>query len=134
VRRSPQGQRGTIEISHCTIGTKGPWVSPGTYRVTLEARGATFTQMVEVRGDPLLSVTQTMHEEREAYLLRLLTLGRRIDETRPNLQCGRNADRDETDEGLCEVRRQAEQLIEALGGQEVQPGSLHPPTPEHIGR
>ena len=116
------------------IGTKGPWVSPGTYKVTLEVRGTTFTQTVEVRGDPLLSVTQAMYEEREAYLLQLLALERRIDEARPDLQCGRNADRDETDEGLCEVRRQAEQLIEALGGQEVQPGSLHPPTPKHIGR
>jgi len=116
------------------IGTKGPWVSPGTYTVTLEVRGTTFTQTVEVRGDPLLSVTQAMYEEREAYLLQLLALERRIDEARPDLQCGRNADRDETDEGLCEVRRQAEQLIEALGGQEVQPGSLHPPTPKHIGR
>jgi hypothetical protein len=51
--------------------SEGPWVSPGTYTVTLEARGATFTQTVEVRGDPLLSVTQAMYEEREAYLLQL---------------------------------------------------------------
>jgi hypothetical protein len=101
------------------IGTQGPWVSPGTYTVTLEARGATLTQTVEVRGDPLLSVTQVMYEEREAYLLQLLALERRIDEARPNLQWGRNADRDETDEGLCAVRRQARQLMETLWGQEV---------------
>lgn len=116
------------------IGTKGPWVSPGTYTVTLEARGTTFTQTVEVRGDPLLSITQAMYEEREAYLLELLALQRRIDEARPDLQCGRSANRDGTDAGLCEIQRQTRQLMDALGGQEVQPGSLHPPTPEHIRR
>ena len=116
------------------IDAKGPWVSPGTYTVTLEARGATFTQTVEVRGDPLLSVTQAMYEERETYLLDLLAVERRIDEARPDLQCGRSEDRDETDEGLCEIRRQARQLAEGLGGQEVQQGSLHPPTPEHVRR
>ena len=116
------------------IGTKGPWVSPGTYTVTLEARGTTFTQTVEVRGDPLLSITQAMYEEREAYLLELLALQRRIDEARPDLQCGRSANRDGTDAGLCEIQRQTRQLMDALGGQEVRPGSLHPPTPEHIRR
>ena len=102
--------------------------------MTLEARGATFTQTVEVRGDPLLSVTQAMYEERETYLLDLLAVERRIDEARPDLQCGRSEDRDETDEGFCEIRRQARQLAEGLGGQEVQQGSLHPPTPEHVRR
>ena len=116
------------------IGTKGPWVSPGTYTVALEARGTTFTQTVEVRGDPLLSMTQAMYEEREAYLLELLALERRIDEARPDLRCGRSADRVGTDAGLCRIQRQARRLMEALGGREVQPGSLHPPTPEHIRR
>ena len=116
------------------IDTKGPWVSPGTYTVTLEARGTTFTQTVEVRGDPLLSLTQAMYEERETYLLELLALEGRIDEARPDLQCGRNADRDGADADLCDIRNQAGQLVRALGGNEVRPGSLHPPTPEHVRR
>ena len=116
------------------IGTKGPWISPGTYTVTLEARDATFTQTVEVRGDPLLSVTQAMYEEREAYLLELLTIERRIDEARPDLGCGSSADGPETEAGLCQVQREARRLMEALGGADVRPGSLHPPTPEHIRR
>ena len=116
------------------IDTKGPWVSPETYTVILEARGTTFTQTVEVRGDPLLSLTQAMYEERETYLLELLALEGRIDEARPDLQCGRNADRDEVDADLCEIRNQARQLVRALGGNEVRPGSLHPPTPEHVRR
>ena len=62
------------------IGTKGPWVSPGTYSVTLEARGSTSTQTVEVRGDPLLSISQAQYEEREVYILELLAVERRIDQ------------------------------------------------------
>ncbi len=116
------------------VGTKGPWVSPGAYSVTLEARGTTSTQMVEVRGDPLLSNTQAMYEEREAFLLELIALERRIEETRPDLQCGFGTDRLGTDGDLCRIRSQARQLLEALGGEAVQPGSLHPPTPEHIRR
>ncbi|MCH8813162.1 MAG: hypothetical protein IID07_15155 [Gemmatimonadetes bacterium] len=116
------------------IGTNGPWVSPGTYSVTLEARGATFTQTVEVRGDPLLSNTQAMYEEREIYLLELLAVQRRIDEARPDLRCGRNTGPSGDDAGLCQVQRQARQLMDALQGQAVRPGSLHPPTLEHIRR
>jgi hypothetical protein len=50
----------------------------------MEARGAMFTQTVQVRGDPPLSSSLS--------------------------------------------------LMEALEGQAVRPGSLHPPTPEHIRR
>ena len=116
------------------IGTKGPWISPGRYTVTLEARGAMFTQTVEVRGDPLLSITQAMYEEREIYLLELLTVERRINEARPDLQCGPSADGSGTEAALCQVQREARRLMEALGGADVRPGSLHPPTPEHIRR
>ncbi len=113
------------------IDAKGPWVSPGTYTITLEARGITFTQTMEVRGDPLLSISQAMYEEREAFLLELLALGRRIDEARPDLRCGRGAEERGTDTDLCRIRDQASDLMDALGGEEVRPGSLHPPTPEH---
>ncbi len=116
------------------IDSDGPWVSPGTYTVTLEARDATFTQTVEVRGDPLLSNTQAMYEEREIYLLDLLDIERRISDAGTNLPCGNGADLSGTDGGLCQILRQTRQLAEAFGGEEVRPGSLHPPTPEHIRR
>lgn len=101
------------------IDVKGPWVSPGTFTVTLNARGTTFTQTVEVRGGPLLSLTQDMYEERETYLLELLALERRIDEARPDLRCGRSADRSGTEADLCRIQSQSEDLREALGGREV---------------
>ena len=82
-----------------------------------------------------------MYEEREAYLLELLALERRLNEARPNLQCDPRTDlpgtivgRRGTDEGFCEIQIEATRLMEALGGEAVQPGSLHPPTPEHIRR
>ena len=99
------------------IGTKGPWISPGAYTVTLEARDATFTQTMEVRGDPLLSVTQAMYEEREAYLLELLTIGRRIDEARPDLGCGQQCGRTpETEADLCQVQRPSQTTDGSVGG------------------
>ena len=116
------------------IDSDGPWVSPGAYTVTLEARGATFTQTVEVRGDPLLSNTQAMYEEREAYLLELLDIEWQISDARPGLRCGSNADPSGTDASLCEIIDQTRQIMEALGGEQVRPGSLHPPTPEHVRR
>jgi hypothetical protein len=75
-----------------------------------------------------------MYEEREAYFLELLALERRIDEARPDLQCRGGADRAETDRGLCEIQSEARRLMEALGGEAVRPGSLFPPTLEHIRR
>jgi hypothetical protein len=75
-----------------------------------------------------------MYEERELYLLELLAVDGRINEARPDLQCGRNTDLSEDDADLCQIRRQARQLVDALEGQAVRPGSLHPPTPEHIRR
>ncbi len=116
------------------IDADGPWVSPGTYTVTLAARDATFTQTVDVRGDPLLLITQVMYEEREAYLLELLDIEWRISDARPALRCGSGSNPSGNDTILCELRNQTRQIRQALDGQEVRPGSLHPPTPEHVRR
>ena len=75
-----------------------------------------------------------MYEEREIYLLDLLDIERRISDAGTNLPCGNGADANGTDGGLCQILRQTRQLAEAFGGEEVRPGSLHPPTPEHIRR
>ncbi len=119
------------------VGEMGPWVSPGRYTVTLTARGAVSTQTVDVRGDPMMPITQAMYEEREAFLLELMDLVRRIDEARPGLSCGGfgGGPRPEgRDRELCVIRSGAEQLSESLGGGAVRPGTLYPPTPEHQGR
>ena len=121
------------------IDNLGPWVSPGRYTVTLQARGETSSQTVEVRGDPLMPVTQAMYEERETYLLDLVELARSIREVRPDLSCpgfgfGGGQRPEGTDGELCEIQRSGRQLSDALDGGAVQPGSLYPPTAEHLGR
>jgi photosystem II stability/assembly factor-like uncharacterized protein len=121
------------------IENLGPWVSPGRYTVTLEARGGVSSQVVEVRGDPQMPVTQAMYEERETFLLDLLEIKRSISEVRPHLSCpGEFGGNRQTLEGtggeLCEIRWVASQLSGALTGDQVQPGSLYPPTAEHQAR
>lgn len=118
----------------------GIWVSPGSYTVTLESRGTSATETVDVRGDPLLPITQAMYEERETFLVELLAVSRRVNEARPGLQCGGRGrgggggggeGPQGTDQELCQIRQQAGQLISRLGGSQVRPGTLYPPTPEH---
>ena len=51
-----------------SVAPQGHFVSPGTYTLTLQARGTTSTTTVEVRGDPEMPMTQAQYEEREAFL------------------------------------------------------------------
>ncbi|HSW29590.1 MAG TPA: hypothetical protein VLH75_08940 [Longimicrobiales bacterium] len=52
----------------------GPMVSPGTYTVTLQARGTTSATTVRVTGDPLLERTDEEYRAAEAFLLRVAAL------------------------------------------------------------
>jgi photosystem II stability/assembly factor-like uncharacterized protein len=54
-----------------TLETRAASVSPGTYTATLEARGTTSTQMMEVRGDPELPVADSQYRARERYMIAL---------------------------------------------------------------
>ena len=124
-----------------SITEVGPWVSPGRYTVTLTARGAASTRTVDVRGDPLMPITQAMYEERETFLLELMDLKTQIEAARPGLSCsgfgfgGGGGPRPEgEDRELCAIRRGAEALLEGLNGGAVRPGTLYPPTPEYRGR
>jgi photosystem II stability/assembly factor-like uncharacterized protein len=59
-------------------GPQGPWVSPGTYTVTLQAGSARATRSVEVRGDPgKPAITLAQYKAREAFLLAVLDLQRK---------------------------------------------------------
>ena len=110
------------------IENLGAWVSPGIYTVQLEARGTRIGQSVTVKPDPLMpTISQEMYEQREAFLLDLRELKERIAREEP--ACfGQN---NETDRGLCEIRREILQLEQGLTGGGVRPGSLYPPTKDH---
>ncbi len=125
------------------IGSQGPWVSPGKYTLTLEARGTVSTRTLDVRGDPMLPLSQTDYEARENFLLELMEVPGKIQAARPELRCpggrgggfGGGPQRPQGVDGeLCQIRRTAQQLIQGLSGGGVRPGTLYPPTQDHRAR
>jgi photosystem II stability/assembly factor-like uncharacterized protein len=104
---------------------RGPFVSPGTYTVTLDARGTTSTRTVEVLGDPELPVTLAQYREREAFLLRVLALQNQANTAR--LAMAGIAGGPEL-ESLEQVDDVLEEVYEEINGSGVRPGTLYPPT------
>ena len=57
------------------IGSRGPHVAPGTFKVTLEVDGAAAgSEMFEVRADPASNVTLAQHKAREAFSVEVMDL------------------------------------------------------------
>lgn len=117
-------------------------VSPGTYTVTLVARGREVSQPVEVRGDPLLEqLTQADYERREAFILEVLELEAEAQDVENRLE---EAAGQASGERAEELRRAAAELDDAVddagdaaGGLQaggVRQGSLFPPTETMIRR
>jgi hypothetical protein len=114
---------------------RGPFVSPGSYTVTLDARGQTLSQPVEVRGDPELDLTATQYRDRERFLLDALALMGEIEEATAAV---RRAQRDATGERAETLEQAGQRLRRAgfmvrgaygsLNGGGVRQGSLFPPT------
>jgi hypothetical protein len=104
------------------VTLRGPFVSPGRYTATLEAGGARATQVVEVRGDPMLPLTEAQHRERESFLLEVLDLQRRV----AALQASASPPRE-----LQALARRVNGLANEFNGGGVRQGSLHPPTATH---
>jgi photosystem II stability/assembly factor-like uncharacterized protein len=120
-----------------SLATRGPWVSPGTFTVTLQAGNATSSSKVTVRGDPMMPLTQADYEAREEFLLGLVELEAQARAHKPDLRCGggvggggraRPTNLQGDDAVLCAVRREAQQVANSLNGGQVRPGSLYPPT------
>ena len=57
-----------------SIAERGPWVSPGSYTVTVTARGTSASTRVGVRGDPDMPITVAMYESRDRFMLDALAL------------------------------------------------------------
>jgi hypothetical protein len=116
------------------VEPRGHFVSPGTYVVSLAARGATISTTVEVRGDPEMPLTQGQYEEREAFLSDLQFL--QAEFTRvlgPARGFGRGGDEamegaSEEERALTRHRRNVSSVYTALNGGGVRQGSLNPPT------
>jgi hypothetical protein len=115
------------------VGDRGPWVSPGTYTLTLEARGAGSTRAVEVRGDPELPITAEQYRTRERFMLGLLELEDAFSDLMEDrgMRSGRfGGEAPGSDEArLREAYRTVTGIYGDLnGGGGVRSGSLHPPT------
>jgi photosystem II stability/assembly factor-like uncharacterized protein len=104
---------------------RGPFVTPGTYTISLEARGTTVTETVEVLADPELPVTLAQYREREAFLLRVLALQSQASTAR--LAMAGLAGGPELEQ-LEDVDDILEQVYEEIDGSGVRPGTLYPPT------
>jgi photosystem II stability/assembly factor-like uncharacterized protein len=100
------------------VAPVGPWVSPGTYTVTLTAGSATTTETVMVAGDPgKPALTTAQYQDRERFLVDLMNVQRA-------LATGRGG---QSGQGLA---GQLRGLASEFNGRGSVQGSLYPPTPE----
>jgi len=122
------------------IGNRGPWTSPGTFTVTIEARGATASTQVEVRGDPEMPITLAMYQSRESFMLHALALTGEIrsfmrehgmstgGRGRGGFGRGGGGMPTTPQARLQAAARTVQQVYGALNGGAVRPGTLYPPT------
>jgi photosystem II stability/assembly factor-like uncharacterized protein len=118
-----------------SIAARGPWVSPGSYTITVSARGISASNRVEVRGDPEMPITAAMYESRERFMLDALALTDEIETYRRENGFGeggrgRGAGPPiDTPAGkLAAAARSVQQVYGALNGSAVRQGTLYPPT------
>ncbi len=95
------------------LARRGPLVSPGVYALELSAGGRTAAGLVRVEGDPDLPVARADHRAREAFLLEILGLHRRLEDA---------------GDAASEHRRRLMRLYDGINGGGVRQGSLHAPT------
>ncbi len=125
-------------------GARGPFVSPGSYTITLDADGTRATQRVSVVGDPLMAITDDQWNEREVFLVDLQETQEQVRETSQAIAAlVRNLSQETDSESatldsaralqrtLRQLRRSLNGLASEFNGQGVRQGSLHPPTETH---
>ena len=133
---STQWRAHDVEGLARTIEDRGHFVSPGTFRVVLDARGATSEQSLVVTGDPELPVTLAQYREREQFLSEVLALRQEVERVRDELGgmdrgaggAGRIV---ELDQALNQGRAALAGIYQSMNGGGVRQGSLYPPTATH---
>jgi photosystem II stability/assembly factor-like uncharacterized protein len=104
------------------VGPRGHFVSPGTYTATLDVAGALAEQTFQVRGDPLMTLTQEQYEERETFLSGIAAAQRQLQ------NMSGNRGNSELEARARQVRQQMGRLYSQFNGGGVRQGSLYPPT------
>ncbi len=103
------------------IAPQGPFVSPGTYGVTLEAGGVKTTGTVHVDGDPEMPLTLAQYRDREAFLVDLLGVQERAYAQARQAQGPARA-------AARRLQFRAYALASDFNGRGAVQGTLHPPT------
>lgn len=123
------------------IGLRGPYVAPGTFKVTLDVDGDTTTRTFEVRGDPGLNLTALQQKARETFLLDVQATQIKVEDMVNDLRNRRasatpeQATKLQTLERRLTAGRDAPRgrlggIARAYNGTGAQQGSLMPPTTE----
>jgi photosystem II stability/assembly factor-like uncharacterized protein len=123
------------------IGLRGPYVAPGTFKVTLDVDGDTTSRTFEVRGDPGSKVTLLQHKAREAFLLDVQAMQIKIEDMVNALRTQRASATPEQATKLQALERRLTAgrdaprvrlggIARAYNGTGAQQGSLEPPTNE----
>ncbi len=116
---SPQAQ--ALPRPPRPLAPPGPWVSPGTYMVTLTAGGASASTTLLVQGDPgMPALTDAQYRERERFLVELLEL-----QNAAFTRAGRGG----ASAAARRVYFGASGLASEFNGRGAVQGSLYPPTP-----
>ena len=118
-----------------STSSRAPEVMPGTYTVTLEARGRTMSKEVVVRADPESGLTMQQFAEREAYIVEAEQLATDLQEIAARLQAAQASASGTRAQELQEMMRRVQQAMRTaqrapgqLGSGGVRQGTLHPPT------
>ena len=132
-----RGRGGVVQLpvpSH-DIGNRGIFVSPGTYKVTLDVDGDTASRTFEVRGDPMANFTVVQQKAREAFLLDVQDLVIRSTALATTLRTKRMASTGAEatrlqgiEQRLTAARGRAGRIPGAFNGSGAQQGSFSPPT------
>ena len=135
------GGRGVVNLPIPThdIGNRGPYVAPGTFKVTMTVDGDTTSRSFEVRADPELKITLAQHKAREAFLMDVqntqIQMEQRIADLRARRAAATGADADRfaalerrLSAGRDAPRAKLGGVARNYNGTGAQQGSLLPPT------
>lgn len=137
-----RGGRPALPIPMHEIGNRGPYVSPGTYTVTLDVDGDTTSRKLEVRADPGLTLTVAQHKAREAFLLDVQAQQVKVEQLAADIRARRTGatSADSTKlvalerrltAGRDAVRGSLGSIARSYNGSGAQQGSLMPPSTQH---
>ena len=96
------------------IGPRGAHVAPGAFKVTLEVDGAaTESRSFDVRPDPASRITLAQHKTREAFIVEVMELQKKVESVGADLRARRAA---ATGAETARLQALEQRLIGAEGG------------------